>query len=159
MGEGLLAKARARGWGGYDLCLMLMIVTALVVKLRLVFTLKIGWDEFFFLAKVHSSLAGSLTDRLQTFYVHAFTWLPRVSGNEVSQVIAARLVMFALLLGSCILTYRLARYFFSRSAALFSVLCYVTFSNIVIHGASFRADSISSFMFLLALYALVVEGR
>ena len=154
----LPAKTRARGWGGYDLCLILMIATTLAVKLRLVFTLKIGWDEFFFLAKVHSYLAGSLTDRLQTFYVHAFTWLPWVSGNEVSQVVAARLVMFALFLGSCILSYRLARYFFSRSAALFSVLCYVTFSNIVIHGASFRADSISSFLFLLALYVLVARG-
>ena len=40
-------------------------------------------------------------------------------------------------------------------AAQFSVKCYLTFSNIVGHGASLRFDPICSFFYLLSLYSLV----
>ena len=63
--------------------------------------------------------------------------------------------MLALSLGSAFLTYLIGRTFLSRPGALFATLCYLTFSNVVVHGASFRFDPICSFFFLLSLYWLL----
>jgi len=139
--------------------LLVFIAIALVLKFYLIFLLKIGWDEFFFLSKVHTYIRGALTGQFQTFYVHFFTWLSWISDNEVTQVIAARLVLYALFLGACIYTYLIGRQFLNRSGALFGVFCYVSLSNIVVHGTSFRADSICSFLFLLSVYHILTNPR
>ncbi len=93
-----------------------------------------------------------------TIHVYLFGWLPAVSTNEADQIVAARVVMLALALGSAVLTYLIARSCLSRAGALFAALCYLTFSNVVVHGASFRFDPICSFFFLLSL-CLVLSAR
>lgn len=135
--------------------LVALVGVALLLRLHLVFQLNVNWDEFFFLHHVYAYLRGELTMPLQTFHVHFFTWLPGVAQNEVDQVIAARLVVYALLLGSAALTFLIARVFLDRTAALFAVLCYLSLSYAVEHGTSFRADPIASFLFLASVALLL----
>src|SRR5262245_36045869 len=113
-------QASAIAW--MEMALALLIGLELIFKYQLLFRLNVNWDEFFFLSKVHDYARGELTASLQSFYVHFFGWLPLVSGNEVTQIIAARAVMFALALASCVLTYAIGRLYLSRMAALFAVL-------------------------------------
>lgn len=132
-----------------------LVAVALLLRLHLVFLLNVNWDEFYFLHHVYAYLRGELSAPLQTFHVHFFTWLPGVAQNEVDQIIAARLVMYILLLGSTALTYLIARVFLGRTAALFAVLCYLSLSYAVEHGTSFRTDPIASFLFLSSIALLL----
>ena len=68
--------------------LLLAVALVLLLKLHLLFVTNVNWDEFFYLAKVHDYLRGALAIPLQTFHIHAFTWLPWVAENEVEQIIA-----------------------------------------------------------------------
>ena len=136
-----------------------LIVVALLLKLRLVFTLNINWDEFYYLDSVHIYRRGELALQLQTFHVHFFTWLADISANEADQIVAARLVIYVLGLGSSALTYSIARDFLDRNSALFAVGCYLSFSFVVEHGASFRADPIAAFLFLGAVCLLIRSSQ
>ncbi|MCI0430022.1 MAG: hypothetical protein L0210_05700, partial [Rhodospirillales bacterium] len=100
-------QAKAIAW--MEAALALFIGLELLFKYQLLFRLNINWDEFFFLSKIYDYRRGELSGPLQTFYVHFFGWLPLVSGNEVTQIIAARGVMYAVGLGSCLLTYSIGR--------------------------------------------------
>ena len=135
--------------------LLVLIAVAAVLRVPLVFRLNIDGDEFRFLSLVYEHLRGQLGTPLMTIHVYLFQWLPLVSANEADQIVAARVVMLALSLGSAVLTYLIGRMFLSRPGALFATLCYLTFSNVVVHGASFRFDPICSFFFLLSLYWLL----
>lgn len=139
--------------------IMLGLILALfALKLHLLFLQNINWDEFLYLAKVHSALRGDLSSALQTGHVHAFAWLPSVSANEVDQVIAGRLVMFVLQAGTCGFIFAVGRTLFGSSAsAAIGVLVYLTFSYVVDHGTSFRADPIAVFFLMAALWLLVQD--
>jgi hypothetical protein len=139
--------------------LSVLIIFVLILKFQLLFKIKIGWDEFLYLSHVHMYLKGGLTNAFQSFHVHFFTWLPSVSKNEVSQVIAARICLFFLFTGTCVYIYLIGKQILNRAGALFSVLCYVSLSNIIFHGASFRADSICSFFFIFSLYHIIKKHR
>lgn len=142
------------------MALIALIAAALLLRLRLVFLLNVNWDEFYFLHLVYSYLQGHLSLQLQTFHVHFFTWLPEVSRNEVDQIVAARVTMYGLLLGSTILTYVIARNFLDTGSSLFAVLCYLSLSYALEHGTSFRADPIASFLFLGSVTLLLrSDGR
>ena len=130
---------------------MVLIGLAFALKLHLVFAMNVNWDEFYFLSLVHDYLRGTLTNPLQTVHVHLFTWLPWISGNEVEQVIAARILLLGLAGLSCGLTYLIGCRFLSHPAALFAVLCYLSFSLGIEHQTSFRADPLGAFLFLVAL--------
>lgn len=138
--------------------LSVIVVAALAFKLRLVFTLNVNWDEFYYLHWLYLFLRGELSNQFQTFHVHFFTWLPGISRNEVDQVIAARLVVYILSIGSSAFTYLIARNFFDRLCSLFVLSCYLSFSVIVAHGTSFRVDPIAAFFFLGAVYLLIRPG-
>ncbi len=135
-----------------------LLVLLLGLRLQLVFTANVNWDEFLYLAKVHAALRGELGSAFQSFQAHFFAWLPWVSDNEVEQVVAARLVMFALALGSAGLLYLIGRRVLSPSAVLFALLCWQGFSYLVAHGTSFRADPICAFL-ILAGFALLLQPR
>jgi Dolichyl-phosphate-mannose-protein mannosyltransferase len=135
------------------------VAALLALKLQLIFLQNINWDEFFFLSMVHSALRGDLAVALQTVHVHAFYWLPQVSGNEVDQVVAARGVMFALQLGTCGLIYLVGRRLFGPAAAVFGVLAYLALSYTVDHGTSFRADPIAAFLLMAALWLIIRDRR
>jgi len=139
--------------------LLIAILITLILKLRLIFLLNIDIDEFTFLSFVHQHLQGTLSSQFFRFHVHFFSWLPGISGNEVAQIFAARMVMYLLSLGACIFLYLIGRLFFNRSGALFSVLCYLSISNVIVHGASFRFDPMCGFLFLCSVYFLLRTPR
>jgi len=142
-----------------NLGLSLAIFITMLLKLDLIFRLKIGWDEFLYLSHVYSYFQGTLTNKFQTFYVHFFTWLPNISNNEVTQILATRLVLYLFFVGTCVYIYLIGRQFFNRSGSLFSVLCYLSLSNIIVHGCSFRADSICSFLFIFSVYIIIKNNN
>jgi hypothetical protein len=143
-----------------ELLILIFIATTLFLKFHLLFLLNIDVDEFTFLSLVHRYTADSLGNPFYTFHVHLFSWLPMVSMNEIDQIMAARLVMFSFFVGSSMFTYLIAKYFLNTIGALFSVLCYVSISNIIIHGTSFRFDPICSLLFLMAVYLFLKKpGR
>ena len=108
---------------------------------------------------MHQYTAGTLASPFFTFHVHLFSWLPSLSGDEISQIIAARVMIFLLGLGSCTILYFISRQFLSRVGALFSVLCYLSVSNVIVHGTSFRFDPILVFLFLVSVYVIMRKHR
>lgn len=143
-----------------ELLIIILITVTLFLKFRMLFLLNIDVDEFSFLSSVHRHIQGTLGSPFYTFHVHLFSWLPMVSMNEIDQIMAARLVMFSFFIGSSVFTYLIAKYFLSTIGALFSVLCYVSVSNIIMHGTSFRFDPICSLLLLMAVYLFLKKpGR
>jgi hypothetical protein len=131
------------------------IIISLILKFRLIFLLNMDVDEFTFLANVYQYIGGTLTSPYFTFHVHLFSWLPSLSGGEVSQIIGGRVVMYFLGIGSCIFLYFISRLFLNRIGGLFSVLCYLSVSNVMVHATSFRFDPICVFLFLVAVYLIL----
>lgn len=139
------------------LCYLILI--ELLLKLVLIFNLKIGWDEFGFLSRIHDYQRGELTQLFQTFHVHILGWVSSVSSNEVSQIIAGRYFFSLLFIVSGILFYSIARNFIDKTGAIFSVFCWVSFSNVIYHGSSLRYDTVCSFLYLLSAFALLKNNR
>ena len=146
---------RAAADGLFGRALAALVALAFLLKLHLLFVVNVNWDEFHYLHWVYDYLRGELTSPLQTVHVHLFTWLRHVSGNEVDQVIAARLVMYGLSLGSAWLLYRIGRCFLDRTATLFALLCYLAVTYVVEHGTSFRTDPIATLLCLGAVYLVL----
>lgn len=138
----------------YRLLLFVGVVAA-VVLLRIAVAFNINWDEFNYLSLVYDYLGGRLEMRLQTFHVHAFTWLPAVSANEVNQIVAARLVMLLLHGLTAFYVYRIAARATDRPSALFATLAYLSLSYVIRGGASFRYDPIAITL-IMAAFDLVV---
>ena len=128
-------------------------------KAVLVSRLNVNWDEFFFLNHVYALTRGELTLLFQGAYTHAFTWLTRVPGHEVDQVVAGRLVMVALLVLTASLVWRLARVWMTGLAAALPPLVFLTSMAVLQHGGSFRADSILAPLSVAALLMLFSPGR
>ena len=125
-----------------------------MAKLALVWRININWDEFFFLSHVHELVGGRLTLVLQGAYAHLFRWLTWLDGNEIDQIIGARLVMFALFALTLFLLWRLARVWTSNETAALAPLCYLVMSPVLKHGASFRYDSLMVPLSVLILLLL-----
>ncbi|MGE4545479.1 MAG: glycosyltransferase family 39 protein [Pedobacter sp.] len=142
-----------------NLTLASIIFFELAIKLFLIFRHKISWDEFHFLSQVFSYQRGEISRPYQNFHVHLLGWVPWVSSNEITQIVAARCALFMLFLGSGALLYLIARQFINRSGALFAVFCWLSLSNVIQHGSSLRYDSFCSFLFLLACFALLKKGQ
>ena len=163
-GTGALRGAPAGSRAGalvrrLDIALVLLILLALALKLRLVWSLNVNWDEFLYLSYVYDYARGSVTNPFQSFHVHLFRWLPLVSGDEIDQVIVGRSVAFAAGLGSAVLTYAIGRMFLTRAGGLFAVLCWLSLSNLVEHGTSFRVDPLAAFLFLVTVYLVLRSPR
>lgn len=133
------------------------ILVFLVAKFRLLSLININWDEFLYLSRVHEFHRGELTSAFQTFHVHLFQWLVAVSagGSEIDQMLAARSVVFGLRVATSVLVFFLALRVSNRSGALVAVLATLTFSHLVRHGESFRADPLVAFLVLLSATLLV----
>jgi hypothetical protein len=138
-----------------DMLLLIAVLLTVALKFLFVFRININWDEFFFLSFVHDYLRGSLTQRLQTFHVHLFSWLAGLEADEIHQIIAGRLVMAALASASAALLYGISRRFLTRDGALFGVLAYLATTVVIEHGTSFRADPIATFLALLSLFLIL----
>ena len=134
-----------------------LVLTAIVLKAQILPRWPIHQDEFHYLSMIHAYERGELTKPFQNFHVHFFSWLSTFGENEVTQVIAARIVMYLFLLGTCFYLFRTARYFLGARGALFCVLCYLSFIFTIANGASFRHDTPATFFFMFALYHFVVR--
>jgi hypothetical protein len=135
----------------------LLIFAALLLKFHLLFQISINQDEFHYLSMVYKHMHGNLTQTLQSFHVHFFSWLTILGPNEVIQVIGARIVMYLFFLGTCIYIFLIGRYYLDATSGLFSVLCYISFVFTVVNGAGFRHDTIATFFFIFALYHFLVK--
>ena len=114
----------------------------LAYKAWLVDRININWDEFLYLSQVHALSRGELTQVFQTAYAHAFHWLVHLRGDEVEQLIAARFAMVTLLGVTAVLVWRLARKWLDGLAAVVPPLAYLSAAPVLLHGGSFRADSL-----------------
>ena len=128
---------------------------ALVV---LAYARNVNWDEFHFLSLVYAFLDGSLDRPMQTFYVHGFSWLTWIPGNEVQQVFAARLVMIGFLVVTALSIHRIARVFTNQLSADIAVLAFLTSGFLLAHGGSFRADPMAA-AFLTSSVAILMTTR
>jgi hypothetical protein len=138
---------------------LLVIVTgAAALHLTMVFLSAVNFDEFRYLSVVYNYQRGTLNVALQSIHVHLFGWLPDVGTNEIDQVTAARLVYYLLLLGSCGFVYLIGKRFFSGTAALFVVLCYLSYAEVILHATAFRFDGLSVFL-LLATLAIILQKQ
>lgn len=134
--------------------LWLMLAIALAMRLHLIFVFEVNWDEFLNLAMIHDHARGTLHEPVQTAFVHLFAWLPHVAESEVDQVVAARILVFALNIGTSAFLYLICRGFMPVQAAVFAVLCYST-SYVFRHGTSLRTDPIATFFLMAALWLLI----
>ena len=140
------------------LIILSFVIAGFLLKAYFTTLIPINQDEFHFLSYVHDYDRGTSMSAFQTIHVHLFNWLRMVGSNEVDQVMAARIAMFMLMFGTCACLFFLAQHFLERSAALFSVLCYISFSFVIVNGASFRPDTIAVFLSMLALSLFVIRG-
>lgn len=99
------------------------------------------WDEFWFLSLVHAGWRGELQNGFQMLHVVLFAWLPGV-GSEVQQLRAGRWVMWALLVLSSWLIYRLSRRWVPFLPALTAPVIFLAFKPVAIHAGSFRSDGL-----------------
>ena len=132
-----------------------LVALFLAVGLHRLFITNINWDEFFYLSFVHQYRNGDLAQPLQTFHVHFFSWLPFVAQSEVTQVIAARGVVWFAGLVSAWLIYRIALHFCSRLGALLAVIFYLSFTYVMDNGISFRADPFCALFILISIHLLI----
>jgi hypothetical protein len=142
-------KSGAAQWALALACALLWLA-----KFWLVPRLNINWDEFHFLSNVHAAARGELTQGLQNAYTHLFAWLPRINGDEITQIRIARVVMVLLLGTSALLIQRLASRWFGPAAAWTAALAFLSMLPTLKHGGSFRADSLLLPLQLGALVAL-----
>jgi hypothetical protein len=141
-----------------DYILSAIIALCFVLRLHLIFVYEINWDEFLNLSMVHDFLRGDLKEPLQTIFIHAFRWLPNMSGNEVDQVIAGRVIVYLMGTGTALFIYLVSRRFMGIGAALFAVLSYISYTFVIRQGMSFRTDPMSTFLLMGAIWALVCHS-
>lgn len=129
----------------------------LALRCHLMLRLNINWDEFHYLSFVYDFLREAPLTWRQTFHVHLFSWLAVVPGDEVAQIVVARIVLLGLGLATCGLLYFIGRRFLPPGGALFAVLCYCALSEVIVHGASFRPDPLATFLIVAAVALLVAR--
>ncbi|MCL5282295.1 MAG: hypothetical protein M1376_20610 [Planctomycetes bacterium] len=139
------------------LLIAVCIMAAIFLKCNLGLPDPINDDEFCYLDLVHAYQRGELSTPIQSLHVHLFSWLTRVSDNEVTQVVRGRQVMSFLFLGMCVFQFLIGRHLMGVPGAAFSVLCYLCLSFTVVNGATFRSDTPAAFLSLAAVYLLIVR--
>jgi hypothetical protein len=128
------------------------LVLLVAARLQLVLRFEINWDEFLNLAMVHSHARGELREVLQTAFVHVFSWVSAVSTNEVDQVIAARLLVFAFVIATSAAIYGIARRFTGVTEALVAVIAYNCFNLVMRNGGALRTDSLATCLMMIAIW-------
>lgn len=126
-----------------------------ITQVMLLPRVNINWDEFFFLSKIHDAIRGTLWHDFQSFYIHFFGWLPKLSGDEIEQVIAGRWVMLSAELITVFLIYLASRSFVSPVASAFAGLVWLSSGFVLVHGFSFRADPLATVLLMGALTIMI----
>jgi hypothetical protein len=131
----------------------------LAAKLLLVRRLNINWDEFWLLTQVHALTRGELSGVFQVAYTRLFVWLPSIAGGEAEQIVAVRWLMLALLALTVVLLVKLASRWASPAAAWVGALCYLSAYSVILHGGSFRADTLLAPLTLGVLLFITRPGK
>lgn len=137
--------------------LAVVICAGLGAQLHLAFVHEINWDEFLHLSIVHEAARGELDRALQTAFAHAFGWVRWVADGEIDQIVAARLAMFGLMLGTVACVLAIGRHLLGLDAALLAAAAYVSFSFVVEHASSFRTDPLAAFLLMAALWLVITR--
>ena len=135
--------------------LLAAVAVLLGLQLHLALAMTVNWDEFYFLSQIYQYAHGELAQPINTFHVHLFQWLRLAPGWEVNQVVAGRLAMLAAEAGSVFFLARIARRLVSLEAALAAAVVYLSVGEVVVHGASFRADPLSACLLMGSLWLIV----
>lgn len=130
------------------------LAVVFILQAMMVFRFEMNWDEFLLLDWVYDWREGNIKLPLQTIYLRAFSWLPYVSDSEVSQIIAARCIMFCCFLLTSGFLFCITRRYFSIEAAILTIICYATFSFVFRHASSFRMDTLVTTMLMLVLWCI-----
>lgn len=133
-----------------------LLVAFTILQLRLIFTLNINWDEFFFLSHIYSYQDGRLYTPFQTFHVHLFGWLTSLPLSEPDQIITGRIGMFLAELVTMGGVFLIARELTSARHAVFAVLAYSASGYVIGQGVSFRADPTAAALMMAALTILFI---
>jgi len=139
--------------------LVLGSLALIAYKFLLTTRLNVNWDEFLYLSNVHALARGELKLIFQGGYTHLFQWLTGWPGDEMAQIIAARAVMVSLLAVAALLLWKLGRQWLSGLPLAASVFVYLSLIPVLMHGGSFRADSILVLLLLAALVLLLTGNR
>lgn len=134
-------------------------VALLAYKFLLTRYLNINWDEFNFLSHVYTLMRGELTLLMLGAYTHLFTWLTWLPGDEIDQIVAARWVMMVLLCLTTWLVWRLGRVWLIGFPAVVPPFVYVSALPVMVHGGSFRFDSMLAPLAVAALLLVVGVRR
>jgi hypothetical protein len=134
-------------------------IALLAFKFTLALRMNVNWDEFFYLTHIYELQRDEIRRPFQTAYTRLFSWLAEVGNDEVTQVVAGRLIMTALLALTSLLLWKLARRFTGTTAALLAPLGYLSMSYVSQHGGSFRADSLLAPVLVGALVILARQNR
>lgn len=128
-----------------------------IARLDLALRFEVNWDEFLNLAMVHSHARGELRDVLQTAFVHLFAWVSAVSANEVDQIVAARLLLFAFVFLTSIAIHGIARQYAGASGALVAVIAFNGFNFVMRNGGALRTDSLATCATTIAIWIAVAH--
>lgn len=131
----------------------------LAYKFLLTGRLNVNWDEFYYLNFVHAAERGELNLLLNGAYTHIFAWLPRLEVDEMGQIVAARVFMVSLLCLTTWLVWRLARQWTDGFPALIAPFVYIASMPVMVHGGSFRSDSMLAPLTMAALVLLAKPGK
>lgn len=142
------------------LVLTIAVVAALGAHLALRGTLNVNWDEWNYLAKVHTLARGDPLPRLQTFHAHLFApLLIDDAGHperELLEVLRLRLASWGMLATSTAALVWLGRRLLgSVIAGLAAALAALTVSFVLAHGTAARYDPLVVTASLLAAVGVV----
>jgi hypothetical protein len=130
----------------------------IVYKLVLVRLLNVNWDEFYFLSLVYELSRGELKAVMQGAFTHLFAWLPMIAGDEIDQIVVARVVMVGLLAMTAWLIWRVGLVWLQGFTALVPPFVYLSMMSVLQHGGSFRYDSMLAPLSMAALLLLLAPG-
>lgn len=137
--------------------IIVLIAISLLIRLHLIFVYEINWDEFLNLSMIYDYAHGNMREVLQTIFVHGFFWIDRFSVNEVDQIVTARIIIYVFGVATSGFLFLICRRFMPVHAALFVVLCYLSFSFVLRQGNSFRTDPIATFLLMATLWVIVCK--
>jgi hypothetical protein len=126
--------------------------TILALQSWLVFNKAVNWDEFFHFQFIHQLRSGTMTQALQIFYIHYFSWLADLPILPIDQLLIGRLVLLLCEPIIAAAIFGLASQFASRATAVLCVLTYVTGGYIFTHIFAFRPDAQTTALLMSALW-------
>jgi hypothetical protein len=146
--SGTIAKRQL----GIAHALIATISVVVLMQVELVFSKSINWDEFFHFSEIHRHLQDRPMLWLQVPYVWLFSWVPSLSGDNITHIQIIRLLILPFELIAVAAIVAAARRFASFEAALVCGLLYITGGYVFLHAFALRSDMIGASLLAVALW-------